>query len=150
ALLGPPSSFTPCRPGPSVVSCRSPWAISTATAVSIWPLPTSRMTSSTCCSIPPPRASTTNRGLQKFGESAREAAREVWPPSRCLTGPAFAPALGLRAGTDGLFPVPQTGSRKEKHHVALVLAANLETVRPRRAQAPAAVPRQTVHLPAPV
>jgi hypothetical protein len=51
-----------------------------------------------------------------------------------------APALGLRAGTDGVVPVPQTDSRKEKDHVAPVQAANLETVRPRCVQAPAEAP----------
>jgi len=39
-----------------------------------------------------------------------KAAGEVSPTSRSLTGPAFAPAHGLRAGNGGVFIVPQTGS----------------------------------------
>jgi hypothetical protein len=37
--------------------------------------------------------------------------------------PGLAPALGLRAGSDGVFIVSQTSFRKEKHHVVFFLAA---------------------------
>src|SRR5437867_4465332 len=35
------------------------------------------------------------------------------PPSRTLTGLGLAPALGLRAGSDGVFIVPQTAIQNE-------------------------------------
>jgi hypothetical protein len=63
-----------------------------------------------------------NSELQKCGS-------EVSPPSRSLTGPGLAPALGLRAGSDGFFILSQTSSRKEKHHVVLFLVAEPEGFR---------------------
>src|SRR5262249_39205871 len=45
-------------------------------------------------------------------EEEQTAAGEVLPPSNPLTGPRLAPALGLRAGTDGFFIVSQTNLKR--------------------------------------
>src|SRR5262249_30213798 len=59
----------------------------------------------------------------------KEAAGEFSPPSRSLTGPGQAPALSLRAGTDGFFIVWQTGVRKESRHVILWYLSRAKSIR---------------------
>jgi hypothetical protein len=43
----------------------------------------------------------------------KQVAGEVKPPSKIPHRPGLAPALGLRAGSDGPFIVSQTNSQKE-------------------------------------
>ena len=58
-------------------------------------------------------------GIRQLTSSGRWGLAAKQIPHR----PGQAPALGLRAGIDGVFILSQTTFRKEKHHVVLFLAA---------------------------
>jgi probable HAF family extracellular repeat protein len=52
--------------------------------------------------------------------SETKAAGEVSPPSKTLTGPGQAPALGLRAGGDGSFIVSQTNKESAVNRLSIM------------------------------
>src|SRR6516165_8002798 len=77
-----------------------------------------------------------------------KAAGEVSPPSRSLTGPGQAPALGLRAEDEGVFILSQTSLRKDKHHVALFLVVQRALAPPPTGPGPDSPGNGTIPAPA--